>query len=591
MQSRRGIPVSPGIAIAKAVVLDNDEHSVVKRHVPEAKLDDEHALVDAAIHDAIQELSDLHAQTASVLGDHLADIFAFHSGLLKDKAIVSRFHAVIDGERVTAAYAVFMVMQDLADQFLAQDNAFFRERVSDIYDLKRRLLEKLVGEQRSALAGLEHPAIVVAHDLTPSQTAALDRKLIRGLATDLGGRTSHTAILAHALGIPAVVGLKDITKRAATGDTIILDGHRGHAILQPDAAQLLESRQEARAYREQEKELKKLRDQPAITTDGTEVTLMANIEFTDEVPEAIEFGAQGIGLYRTEFLFMDGDRVPTEHEQFENYAAAVQALGGRPMTIRTLDLGADKIAPGLAEIHDEKEPNPFLGCRSIRLCLQHLDLFRTQLRAILRASAHGPVRIMFPLICNIMELRQAKMVLSDVREDLEDQGIEVGDVPVGVMIEVPSAALQASALAKEVDFFSVGTNDLIQYTVAVDRSNERIASLYTGAHPAVLELIKNVVRAANHAKIGVSLCGEMAGDPEFAMLLLGMGLRTFSITPPAIPGIKRVVRSVGIERCKRIARKAGGFDNDREVMNYLREELNRITPGAVAGRSMNDLPR
>jgi phosphotransferase system enzyme I (PtsI) len=587
MQSRRGIPVSPGIAIAKAVVLDNDEHTVSKRHVPKDKLQAEHDLVDAAIEDALKDLEDLRSQTASVLGSQLADIFGFHAGLLKDKSIVTRFHSVIDSELVTASYAVFSVMQDLADQFLAQDNAFFRERVSDIYDLKRRLLTELVGEQRSALAGLTEPAIVIAHDLTPSQTAALDRKLIRGLATDIGGRTSHTAILAHALGIPAVVGLKDITKRAATGDMMILDGHRGHAILQPDAAQLLESRQEARAYREEAKALKKLRDQPAVTTDGTEVTLLANIEFTEEVPEALEFGAQGIGLYRTEFLFMDGDNVPTEQEQYENYSAAIKALGGKPLTIRTLDLGADKIAPGLLEIHDEAEPNPFLGCRSIRLCLQHLELFRTQLRAILRASSEGPVRIMFPLICNIMELRQAKMVLSDVREDLEDQGIEVADIPIGVMIEVPSAALQATALAKEVDFFSVGTNDLIQYTVAVDRSNERIASLYTGAHPAVLELIKNVVRAANHAKIGVSLCGEMAGDPEFTLLLLGYGLRTLSITPPAIPGIKRVVRSVGIERCKRIARKASSFDNDREVMNYLREELNRITPGAVAGRSMN----
>lgn len=588
MQSRRGIPVSPGIAIAKAVVLDNDEHTVSKRHVAKEQIQAEHDLVDAAIADALKDLEDLRGQTASVLGSQLADIFGFHAGLLKDKSIVSRFHAVIDGELVTAAYAVFSVMQDMADQFLAQDNAFFRERVSDIYDLKRRLLTELVGEQRSALAGLTEPAIVVAHDLTPSQTAALDRKLIRGLATDLGGRTSHTAILAHALGIPAVVGLKDITKRAATGDTIILDGHRGHAVLQPDAAQLLESRQEARAYREEEKALKGLRDQPAITTDGTEIELLANIEFTDEVPEALEYGARGIGLYRTEFLFMDDDGVPTEEQQYETYVAAIEALGGKPLTIRTLDLGADKIAPGLmAELHDEAEPNPFLGCRSIRLCLQHLDLFRTQLRAILRASSHGPVRIMFPLICNIMELRQAKMVLSDVREDLEDQGITVGEVPVGMMIEVPSAALQASTLAKEVDFFSIGTNDLIQYTVAVDRSNERIASLYSGAHPAVLELIKNVVRAANHAKIGVSLCGEMAGDPEFTLLLLGYGLRTLSITPPAIPGIKRVVRSIGIERCKRIARKASSFDNDREVLNYLREELNRITPGAVAGRSMN----
>ncbi|MGB0768827.1 MAG: PEP-utilizing enzyme, partial [Phycisphaeraceae bacterium] len=258
MQSRRGIPVSPGVAIAKAVVLDHDEQTVAKRHVAKDQLKAEHDLVDAAIADALADLEDLRGQTASVLGSQLADIFGFHAGLLKDQAIVSRFHAVIDSEMVTGAYAVFSVMQDLADQFLAQDNAFFRERVSDIYDLKRRLLTELVGEQRSALSGLDRPAIVVAHDLTPSQTAALDRKLIRGLATDLGGRTSHTAILAHALGIPAVVGLKDITRRAATGDTIILDGHRGHAILQPDAAQLLESRQEARAYREEEKALKKL---------------------------------------------------------------------------------------------------------------------------------------------------------------------------------------------------------------------------------------------------------------------------------------------------------------------------------------------
>lgn len=587
MQSRRGIPVSPGIAIAKAVVLDNDEHSVSKRHVAKDKLQAEHDHVKKAIDEALEDLAELHAQTASVLGGQLADIFGFHSGLLKDNTIVARFHAVIDSELVTAEYAVFSVMQDLADQFLAQDNPFFRERASDIYDLKRRLLMKLIGEQKSALQGLDRPAIVVAHDLTPSQTAALDRKLIRGLATDLGGRTSHTAILAHALGIPAVVGLKDITKRIATGEMLILDGHRGHAVISPDAAQLLESRQEARAYREEEKALRKLSDQPAITTDGTEITLLANIEFTDEVPEALAFGAEGIGLYRTEFLFMDADKVPTEQEQYENYSAAIKALGGKPLTIRTLDLGADKIAPGLADLHDEAEPNPFLGCRSIRLCLLHLDLFRTQLRAILRASAEGPVRIMFPLICNIMELRQAKMILSDVREDLEDQGIAVGDLPVGVMIEVPSAALQAVAFAKEVDFFSIGTNDLIQYTVAVDRSNERIASLYSGAHPAVLALIKDVVRAANHAKIGVSLCGEMAGEPEFTQMLLGLGLRTFSITPPAIPGIKRVVRSVGIERCKRIARKAGSFDNDREVLNHLREELNRIKPGAVAGRSMN----
>ncbi|MEM9021370.1 MAG: phosphoenolpyruvate--protein phosphotransferase [Planctomycetota bacterium] len=588
MNIRRGIPVSPGIAISRAVVIDTDEHAVPKRHVPAEQIGLEQSRIDAAIQEALGELAALHEQTASTLGSQLADIFSFHMGLLSDKTLTGRFQAVAESERVTAEYAVFSVMQDLADQFLAQDNAFFRERVSDIYDLKRRLLVKLVGEQESALSSLTEPSVVVAHDLTPSQTAGLNRKMVKAIAIDIGGRTSHTAIIAHALGIPAVVGLKDITRIVASGDTVIVDGNRGAAIVEPDAGQLLEYRQEARALREQTRELAKLKDQPAVTTDGTAVQLLANIEFTEEVPEALGFGAEGVGLYRTEFLFMGVERAPTEDEQFEAYVGALRGLKGRPLTIRTLDLGADKIAPGIADLDDMQEPNPFLGCRSIRLCLQNLDLFRTQMRAIVRASAEGPIRIMFPLISNVMELRQAKMILSDVREDLEDQGLEIKHrLEVGMMVEVPSAALQAHVFAKEVDFFSIGTNDLIQYTVAVDRSNERIANLYSGAHPSVLALIKEVVRAGNRAKIGVSICGEMGAEPEFVMLLLGMGLRTFSITPPAIPEVKRLVRSVGIERCKRVARKAQSFDHDREVLNYLRDEMNKVMPAAVSGRSMN----
>lgn len=588
MKIRRGIPVSPGIAISRAVVIDADEHAVPKRSVAKEQIKAEQARIDEAIREALGELAELHEQTTTALGSQLADIFSFHMGLLSDKTLTNRFHAVADSEQVTAEYAVFSVMQDLADQFLAQDNAFFRERVSDIYDLKRRLLFKLVGEQESALASLTEPTIVVAHDLTPSQTAGLNRKMVKAIAIDIGGRTSHTAIIAHALGIPAIVGLQDITRQVAGGDTVIIDGNRGVAIIEPDAGQLLEYRQEARALREQTRELSKLRDQPAVTTDGTRIDLLANIEFTEEVDEAVGFGAEGVGLYRTEFLFMGVERAPTEEEQFEAYVGALRALKGKPLTIRTLDLGADKIAPGIADLHDAHEPNPFLGCRSIRLCLQNLDLFRTQLRAILRASAEGPIRVMFPLISNIMELRQAKMILNDVKEDLEDQGIDFRhELKVGMMVEVPSAALQAHVFAKEVDFFSIGTNDLIQYTVAVDRSNERIANLYSGAHPSVLALIKEVVRAANRAKIGVSICGEMGGEPEFVMLLLGMGLRTFSITPPAIPVVKRLIRSVGIERCKRVARKAYSFDHDREVSNYLRDEMNKVMPGSVSGRSMN----
>jgi phosphoenolpyruvate-protein phosphotransferase (PTS system enzyme I) len=322
-----------------------------------------------------------------------------------------------------------------------------------------------------------------------------------------------------------------------------------------------------------------------VTLDGTAIDVMANIEFPQEIVTALEKGAAGIGLFRTEFLYLASEGEPTEQEQYEAYHKAVQLLQGRPLTIRTLDLGADKL------FHQQDgemvERNPFLGCRSIRLCLQNLSLFKTQLRAILRASAEGQVRIMFPMISSIMELRQARMILSDVQEDLEEQGIAFHrDNPVGMMIEVPSAALQAKALAPEVDFFSIGTNDLIQYTVAVDRGNERVASLYSAAHPAVLMLIKEVVRAANRGKVSVSICGEMAGEPWFVPLLLGMGMRSLSVTPPAVPEVKRVVRSVTIAQCQRIARRAAAFETDREVLNYLQDQLQRLIPEVFDGRSI-----
>jgi phosphotransferase system enzyme I (PtsI) len=316
---------------------------------------------------------------------------------------------------------------------------------------------------------------------------------------------------------------------------------------------------------------------PAQTVDGTPINLFANIEFPVEIDGALAKGATGVGLYRTEFLFMASDSEPSQELQYQNYLEAIKRLDGRPLTIRTLDLGADKLAPG--DYIPVAENNPFLGCRSIRLCLQNLRLFKTQLRAILRASASGPMRIMFPLISSIMELRQAKMILSDVMEDLEDEGLPFDrKIPVGIMVEVPSAAIQAKTLAKEVDFFSIGTNDLIQYTIAVDRGNERIASLYSSGHPAVIQLVKDIVRAANRAKIEVSICGEMAGEPEFVMLLLGLGLRSLSITPPAVPEVKRVIRSVSISQCQRLARKVGAMESDREVINFVRDELRKVLP-------------
>ncbi|MBB6428220.1 phosphoenolpyruvate--protein phosphotransferase [Algisphaera agarilytica] len=588
MLVKKGIAVSPGVAIYKAVVLDNEDRPVPRRTIPVALIDHHIRRVDSALEESIKQITEVHQQTTETLGEELAKIFSFHLGMLADPALTDQFRAMVRKERVTAEYAVYSVMTTYAQTFLAHENSYFRDRVGDIYDLKRRVLRQLITSGTNDLSKVDAPSIVIAQDLTPSQTAALDKSKIMGLATDVGGRTSHTAILAHALGIPAIVGLEDLTQRVESGDTVIIDGHRGVIIVEPDAGQLLEYKQEVRRIKKLDAELGKLRDLPAVTKDGTEISLLGNIEFPTEVPDALEKGAVGIGLYRTEFLYLSAEHEPTEEQQYDSYVETIRNLGGKPLTIRTLDLGADKI-PESAELAAPmlNERNPFLGLRSIRLCLQNLPMFRTQLRAILRASAEGPVKIMFPLISSVMELRQAKMILQDVKEDLDDQDIPFAEnIPVGMMIEVPSAALQAKTFSKEVDFFSIGTNDLIQYTVAVDRANERIANLYSAGHPAVIQLLKDVIRAADRSDTDVSLCGEMAGQPEFIMLLLGLGLRSFSMTPPAIPEVKRLIRSVSLDQCRRVARKAVGFDSDREVLNYLRDEVNKVMPKAFDGRSI-----
>lgn len=587
MQVKKGIPVSPGVAIYPATVLDAEDRPIPRRTVPQAQLAQEHERLNHALQASTQDIDNLRQQTATALGDELAKIFSFHIGMLADKQLLDSIHNMIDEQRVTAQYAVYATTRKLARTFLQADSRYMRERVTDVWDLERRILKHLIGRTRTTLADLTHQAILIAHDLTPSQTASLDKTKIKALATDAGGRTSHTAILAHALGIPAIVGLDNVTSLVSTGDTVIIDGNRGIVFVDPDAATLMEYRQELQRMAAFEDTLGELRELPPQTRDGTDIELFANIEFPSEINEALRNGAAGVGLYRTEFLFLASETEPSEDEQYESYVEAIRLLKGRPLTIRTLDLGADKITDSVLTSDYNNERNPFLGCRSIRLCLQNLPLFKTQLRAILRASVEGPVQIMFPLISNVMELRQARMILTDVKEDLEEQGIEYReDIPVGMMVEVPSAALQARLFTREVDFFSIGTNDLIQYTVAVDRSNERIASLYSGTHPAVITLIRDVIRTANRAKTEVSLCGEMAGEPEYTMLLLGLGLRKFSITPPAIPEVKKIIRSVSIDQCQRVARKVSALDSDREVYNYLKGELNRILPDVFDGRSI-----
>jgi len=579
MKIKKGIGVSPGVAIAPAVVIDTEEFDVPHREVPTDLGQAELARLSEAFSRSKKEILDLRDGTADRVGKEVASIFDFHIGLLEDKELHRKCTEAIAEGHVTAEYAVATVLRDFAREFQSMP-AHFAERVKDVYDVEKRLLRNLVGERRQTLRRLVKDVNVLAHDLTPSQTAAMDRQHIRGLATDAGGKTSHTAILARALGLPAVVGLNDVTTDTTGGDLVIIDGNRGIVAIDPDEKTIAEARQHARQQVEFIHELDALRDLPAITQDGHEITLLGNIEFPAETETVLEKGGQGIGLYRTEYLYLGADTEPTEEDQYASYRKVIDLCDGRPIVIRTLDLGADKYTQARARV---PERNPFLGCRSIRFCLQNLSMFRPQIRAILRASLDAPVSLLFPLITNLLELRQAKAVVRDVAEDLEEEDIEHRrDIPIGIMVETPSAALQCNAFAKEVDFFSIGTNDLIQYTLAVDRGNERVASLFSAAHPAVLRLIREVIRAGRRHEVPVSLCGEIASDPQFTLLLMGMGLRIFSCAPPAIPEVKKVIRSMTMKQALRVARRVMSFTSDRETTNYLRVETRKLVPEAVA---------
>ena len=574
----KGIGVSPGVVICPAVVLDAEDLVIPRRLVDVNGVDKEVARLRDAFAKATEDLNTFRAELKAEHGNDIASIFDFHAGLLKDKTLINSVLKEIQTSHTNAEYAVSVAMKKLAGTFLAMKDSYLADRVKDVYDIEKRVLRTLIGNAHEGLLNLQQNVCVIAHDLLPSQTAALDKNRVKGFACDVGGRTSHTAIVARAMGIPAVVGLGNVSSAISGGDLVIIDGTRGVVIVDPDADQLTEHEEYVRQYIEFEKELATLKDLPAETTDGHAVTLMANIEFPAEIDDALDRGAKGIGLYRTEFLYMASVIEPTEEDHYQAYAEAVRRLDGRPLVIRTLDLGADKYIFGKGP---SKEANPFLGDRSIRMCLHNLPMFKAQLRAILRAAVHGDVRIMFPMISTIMELRQARMVLNDVIEELEDEGAAFkGDVPVGMMVEVPSAALLASNFAREVAFFSIGTNDLIQYTLAVDRTNERVAGLFTPAHPAVLSLIRDVIRAANRQGIGVSVCGEMAGEPLYTLLLLGLGLNTFSMNGPDVPEVKKIIRSTTTEHARQVARKVMSFDSERQVVHYLREETRKIIPEA-----------
>lgn len=577
MEIKKGIGVSPGVVISTAVVLDAEALVIPRRSILPTEVAAEVERFGRAAAVTIVDLQKLRDEVTAKHGKQIGAIFDFHIGLLKDPALVNPVIADIKAQHVTAEYAVSTVMRRYITMF-QQMPGRFQDKMKDIHDLEKSLLRNLIGQKHADLAHLTQDIIIIAHDLLPSQTAALDKLHVRGFATDVGGRTSHTAIVARAMGIPAVVGLGNITGEVSGGDTVIIDGTRGMVIVNPDQEQIAEHREYEKQHIRFESELATLSDLPAQTKDGHVVSMMANIEFPAEIDDAVVRGAEGIGLYRTEFLYLASDHEPTEEDHYQSYLEACRRLNGKPLVIRTLDLGADKYTQEKAA---NPERNPFLGDRSIRMCLHDIPMFKKQLRAIMRVATQGDVRIMFPMISTLMELRQARMILKDVEEEMEDEGIKIRhDIPLGIMIEVPSAALMANNFAKEVNFFSIGTNDLIQYTLAVDRTNEKVAGLFCPAHPAVLALIRDTIRAGSRNSIGVSVCGEMAGEPLYTLLLLGLGLTTFSMNGPDIPEVKKIIRSTTMEHARNVARKVMSFDSERQVMHYLREETRKIIPEA-----------
>ncbi len=579
MQRLQGIAVSSGIAIGEAMVMGNEGFRIPATALDCNAVETEIERLKRALDASAEQISRNRDKVAQELGRQYAAIFEAHLQMLRDPQLSSELEQLIRERQYSPEYAVSRVLRRYAKVFQGLDNTHLAERANDIFDIESRILSNLLGRRREEITKLTQPVLILAHNLTPSETASLDRNFVRGFVTEIGGPGSHTAIVAEGLAIPAVLGTGPFLADVSGGDLVIIDGNQGLVIIRPDAETLARYRQQIKVEDSRAIQLEAVRDLPCETADGARILLLGNIEFPNEVDQCLEGGADGIGLYRSEFLYLVGaDAAPNEQEQFEAYHHVVEKMAGRPVTIRTLDLGADKLDPG--RLDDER--NPFLGLRSIRLSLRNVPMFRTQLRAILRASAFGNVRIMFPLITTVMEMRQASMILTDVMEDLDEHQIPFDHhVPVGMMVETPAAVILIDRFLEEADFLSIGTNDLIQYTLAVDRSNKDVAALYTGSDPAVLKLIEMACQAAQKVDKPISLCGQMSGNSIYTMLLLGMGLRSLSVAPHSLLEIKDVIRRVTIPQCEAVARRAMTFENAREVKNYLRDELKKIVPDGV----------
>ncbi|MFD1989232.1 phosphoenolpyruvate--protein phosphotransferase [Paenibacillus nicotianae] len=560
-----GIAASSGIAIAKAFRLEHPEYEITKRSISDT--DAELAKLESALEVSKTELEAIKERTLQEMGAKKAEIFESHLLILNDPELISPVKDKISTEMVNAEFALNEVAAQFVTMFENMKSTYLQERAADMRDVSKRVLNHLMGVNFQSPAEIREEVVIIAEDLTPSDTAQLDRNFVKGFTTNIGGRTSHSAIMARSLEIPAVVGTKEVMEVIQNGDIVIVDGLEGNVIVNPDEATLAEYRAKGAAYEAQVTEWRKLRDEVTVSKDGVHVELAANIGTPNDVAGVLDNGGEGVGLYRTEFLYMGRDELPSEDVQFNAYKTVLEKMAGKPVVVRTLDIGGDKELPYLVL---PKEMNPFLGFRAIRLCLDRQDIFRTQLRALLRASVYGDLRIMFPMIATLMEFREAKAVLVEEKEKLVAEGVAVSDnIQLGIMVEIPSTAVLADQFAKEVDFFSIGTNDLIQYTMAADRMNERVSYLYQPYNPSILRLVKMVIDAAHKEGKWTGMCGEMAGDATAIPLLLGLGLDEFSMSASSILPARSQLAKLSKADMQELAAKALDMQTAEQVVELV----------------------
>ncbi|HDG7097281.1 phosphoenolpyruvate--protein phosphotransferase [Staphylococcus aureus] len=562
----KGIAASDGVAIAKAYLLVEPDLTFDKNEKV-TDVEGEVAKFNSAIEASKVELTKIRNNAEVQLGADKAAIFDAHLLVLDDPELIQPIQDKIKNENANAATALTDVTTQFVTIFESMDNEYMKERAADIRDVSKRVLSHILGVELPNPSMIDESVVIVGNDLTPSDTAQLNKEFVQGFATNIGGRTSHSAIMSRSLEIPAIVGTKSITQEVKQGDMIIVDGLNGDVIVNPTEDELIAYQDKRERYFADKKELQKLRDADTVTVDGVHAELAANIGTPNDLPGVIENGAQGIGLYRTEFLYMGRDQMPTEEEQFEAYKEVLEAMGGKRVVVRTLDIGGDK---ELSYLNLPEEMNPFLGYRAIRLCLAQQDIFRPQLRALLRASVYGKLNIMFPMVATINEFREAKAILLEEKENLKNEGHDISDdIELGIMVEIPATAALADVFAKEVEFFSIGTNDLIQYTLAADRMSERVSYLYQPYNPSILRLVKQVIEASHKEGKWTGMCGEMAGDETAIPLLLGLGLDEFSMSATSILKARRQINGLSKNEMTELANRAVDCATQEEVIELV----------------------